>query len=186
MARLVRSSLALAALAALSAAACSFSPASTAGPPGTDGGPSTDGRATDASLTSADAAVDAAPRCDPSYTLTFGTSHYLVLAAVDQPTAASMCTASRGHLVKIEAADEDAFLAAALPPASFAWTGLSDETFADGAYHWADGTALGAYAPFPGGTTPLSATKNCVDVGTDGTWHAFYCDFPQTAICECD
>jgi hypothetical protein len=137
----------------------------------------------------APAAIDApSGACDGTYPQAFAGHHYKVVAMTDALTPATVCSGG-GHLAKIETTDEDAFLAPLVQvtsPASFSWTGLSDVGYADGDYHWADGTALGAYEAFPSMSIPKSATRDCVDLASDGSWGLFHCDYAQDAICECD
>lgn len=90
------------------------------------------------------------------------------------------CASDGGHLVKIETADEQAFLdgVLALTPA---WLGGRDHGGL--AYQWADGTALD-YTHWQAGEPALAA--GCMARLGDGMWITVVCSTAAIAVCECD
>jgi len=140
-----------------------------------------------------DAHIDAKPSCGSTYTIVGQTARYRFTASnADYAGAAADCASDGGHLVKIDDVVEDAFIdtafvAAAIPPGSFVWIGLSDPTMTDH-YVWSDGTSLGAYNGFPMGHIPMDmdGTHNCVDKKGDGVWAIYFCSTMEKGLCECN
>src|SRR5262245_64505318 len=83
-----------------------------------------------------DARIDA-KTCPSSYSIAGQTARYrFTTANGDYTAAAADCASDGGHLAKIDDTVEDAFIdtafiAAAIPPGSFVWIGLSDPTMTD-------------------------------------------------------
>ena len=137
-----------------------------------------------------DAAVpgDTASICTYPATTAFGGHHYrrtTVNAGWDSGKAD--CESDGGHLVKIESADEDAFLEAALNSSAL-WIGarLSAPSHV---YRWTDGTPI-SYNHWaenqPSTTEPGCVVQLTVGTLRSGTWATGNCDSLALAACECD
>ena len=169
------------------AAGCSFSPQAA----GVDAHAGADAHVT------ADGAnampPDAPHTCSAAYDIVGPDGSYRFTAGSGTwQQAEADCASDGNHLVKVDSADEDAFLFANIVGSGggFYWIGLYDPTSTD-TYQWADGTALGGYQNFGSGSA--SPDKDCVDESfSNGKWAAWYCDPAsqqfslQVGVCECD
>ena len=145
----------------------------------------TDGAASHADGgTKPDAPPDAGP-CAPSYTLTYGGHVYALSTVGSWGIDSSVCSANRGHMIKIEDSGEDNFAHMQFST-GYMWTGLHLDT-TDSMYHWTDGSLLGGYNNFMNNTPPApDVGRQCVEiVSNTGMWQVFDCNFAQIALCEC-
>ena len=123
--------------------------------------------------------------CAPSYTLAYGGHQYMLSTPMSWGIDSSLCSTSRGHMVKIEDSGEDNFAHMQFS-SGYMWTGLHLDT-GDNMYHWTDGSLLGSYNGFHNGNVPPpDVSQQCVEiVSTTGEWQIFNCNFAQIALCEC-
>jgi hypothetical protein len=111
----------------------------------------------------------------------FGGHHYRVTTVEKTwDDGSADCASDGGHLVKIEAAEEQAFLDGLLAQAT-AWLGGRDHGGL--VYQWADGTALG-YTHWQIGEP--ARMDGCMARFGDTLWITALCGAPARAVCECD
>ena len=106
--------------------------------------------------------------------------HYKVLANTSWQAAATGC-GDMGHLVNIDDAVENTFVAT-LGTSSYRWIGLADVANND-VYVWTDGSPL-TFSAFGG--PPPQSPDNCVDASRAGGWEAYTCTMQHDAVCECE
>jgi hypothetical protein len=108
----------------------------------------------------------------------YGGSAYLVCKTLATWTAAEAACVARGaHLVTIDDANENAFVAAQ-GVVGF-WTGGNDVA-KQGTWIWTGGTST--YSNWA--ASQPSGTGECVQVGASGTWSASNCATPEPFVCE--
>lgn len=136
--------------------------------------------------------------CSPDVNCTFssfdGTDYFFCDGPADYPTAKSKCESASLHLVRIDGAQENAFLASSI--SNGRWVGGTDGV-SEGDWRWeiggdqfwqgaANGTVVnGAYASWDTGQPDDGGgAQDCLQLGTSGAWSDAECVNGDEFICE--
>ena len=109
-----------------------------------------------------------------------------VNSLADYRTASNKCTLSNnGFIAFDESYNKTVFLNQQLEnQLTNFWIGLTWDQ-SDNRWEWSDGTPLGSYQPWVGGSAPTgSSSLGCVYVNTDNQWVATDCSNSFAYICE--